>query len=95
MRVIAKSAILEFIRKHPKSESSMLGWYAVMSKVLPQNFAELRDVFGSVDVVNNLYVFNIAGNNYRLIAAIHFNRQKVFIRHVLTHPEYDKGEWKK
>jgi mRNA interferase HigB len=40
-------------------------------------------------------VFNIGGNKYRLIAAIHFNRQKVYIRHVLTHPEYDRGRWKK
>ena len=38
-------------------------------------------------------VFNIAGNKYRLIASIHFNRGKVYIRHVLTHPAYDRGEW--
>jgi len=41
-----------------------------------------------------LLVFNIAGNKYRLIASIHFNRGKVYIRHVLTHQAYDRGEWK-
>ena len=94
MRVIAKPAILEFIRKHSMSKSALLGWYAVISKVSPKNFTELRNIFGSVDVVGNLYVFNIAGNNYRLIGAIHFNRQKLFIRHILTHGEYDRGGWK-
>jgi mRNA interferase HigB len=39
-------------------------------------------------------VFNIGGNKYRLIAALHFNRRKVYIRHVLTHPEYARGAWK-
>jgi len=51
-------------------------------------------VFPSVDFVNNLAVFNIGGNKYRLIASIHFNRGKVYVRHVLTHQEYDKGGWK-
>lgn len=41
-----------------------------------------------------LTVFNIGGNKYRLIAAIHFNRHKVYIRHILTHAEYDKDNWK-
>jgi mRNA interferase HigB len=39
-------------------------------------------------------VFNIGGNTYRLIAAIHFNRRKVYIRHILTHQEYARGAWK-
>jgi mRNA interferase HigB len=43
----------------------------------------------------DFYVFNIAGNKYRLIAAIHFNRQMLFIRFILTHAEYDRGGWKK
>jgi len=46
-------------------------------------------------MVGNLVVFNIGGNKYRLIAAIHFNRGKVYIRDVLTHAEYDKERWKK
>jgi len=46
-------------------------------------------------MVGNLVVFNIGGNKYRLIAAIHFNRHKLYIRDVLTHAEYDKERWKK
>ena len=40
-------------------------------------------------------MFNIGGNKYRLIAAIHYNRQKVYIRSVLTHTDYDRNTWKR
>jgi mRNA interferase HigB len=59
------------------------------------NFLALRQVFPSADLVGEFIIFNISGNKYRLITSIHFNRNKVYIRHVLTHPEYDKGSWKK
>ncbi|MHB1676584.1 MAG: type II toxin-antitoxin system HigB family toxin [Sulfuriferula sp.] len=48
----------------------------------------------SADYVDGLTVFNIVGNKYRSIAAIHYNRRKVFVCGVLTHTEYDRGEWK-
>lgn len=54
----------------------------------------LHITFPSADVVGNLIVFNIGGNKYRLIAMIHFNRGKVYVRHVMTHKEYEKGAWK-
>lgn len=59
-----------------------------------RNFDELRATFPSADTVDGLTVFNIGGNKYRLIASIHFNRGKVYVRHVLTHREYDRGAWK-
>jgi mRNA interferase HigB len=59
-----------------------------------RNFDELRATFPSADTVDDLIVFNIGGNKYRLIASIHFNRGKVYVRHVLTHSEYDRGVWK-
>lgn len=58
------------------------------------DFASLRAVFGSVDKVGPSMVFNVAGNSIRLIAAVHFNTSKVFVRHVLSHAEYDTGRWK-
>ncbi|WP_439566455.1 type II toxin-antitoxin system HigB family toxin [Gloeocapsopsis crepidinum] len=60
-----------------------------------QNFVELREVFPSADQVGKLIVFNIGGNKYRLIAFIDYTYQKVFIRYVLNHSEYDKDDWKK
>jgi mRNA interferase HigB len=58
------------------------------------NFAAVRKSFPSADQVEKWTVFNVGGNNYRVIASIHFNRGKLYIRHVLTHAEYDRGDWK-
>jgi len=59
-----------------------------------RSFAELRTVFPHADQVGRFTVFNIDGNKARLIAAMHYNRQKAYIRAVLTHEEYDRGRWK-
>jgi mRNA interferase HigB len=69
-------------------------WYGVLKKNNYRNFAELRRDFPHADQVGGLTVFNISGNKARLIAAIHYNRHKVYIRAVLTHAEYDAGKWK-
>ncbi|WP_334310786.1 type II toxin-antitoxin system HigB family toxin [Dolichospermum circinale] len=72
----------------------MIRWLKIIESVSFQSFEELRSVFPNADLVANLIVFNIGGNKYRLIASIHFNRQKVYIRYILTHSEYDKDRWK-
>lgn len=59
------------------------------------NFIALKATFASADQVDGLTVFNVGGNKIRLIAVIHFNRGKVFIRAVLTHADYDRGGWKR
>ena len=58
------------------------------------NFPKLRETFPHADPVGKFTVFNIGGNKARLIAAVHYNRNKIYIRHVLTHKEYDTGKWK-
>ncbi len=58
------------------------------------SIAEIREVFPSADKVGKLTVFNIGGNKVRLVAAIHYNRKKIYIRAVLTHKEYDTEKWK-
>ena len=58
-----------------------------------KSFADLKRTFNSIDKAGNLYVFDIGGNKLRLIASIHFNRQKLYIRHILTHKEYDEKKW--
>lgn len=54
----------------------------------------MRCDYNSADLVGRYVVFNIGGNKYRLITAVHFNRGKVYVRAVLTHAEYDSGKWK-
>ena len=52
-------------------------------------------MFATADQVGKLTVFNVGGNKVRVIAAIHYNRKRIYIRAVLTHDEYDRGRWKK
>ncbi len=66
----------------------------MMKKANFTSFADIRKAFPHADQVGKLTVFNIGGNKARLIAAIHYNRQKVYIRAVLTHQEYDKNKWR-
>ena len=82
------------MRKFPESAKALDGWFRVVDKNDFLNFSNLKCTFNSVDKVEKLFVFNIAGNKLRVIASIHFNRQKIYIRHVLSHKVYDKNNWK-
>ena len=95
MHVISKKILRQFWEKHPDSEIPLTRWFKILDSQSFSNFASLRSVFPSADQVGDLTVFNIGGNKYRLIASVHFNRDKIYIRHLLTHLEYDKGGWKK
>jgi mRNA interferase HigB len=94
MHVISRKKLREFWENHPRARSSLEAWYQVAKHAEWQNFAEVRESFNSVDQVGRFVVFDIGGNKYRLIAAVHFNRGKLYVRHVLTHAEYDTGKWK-
>jgi mRNA interferase HigB len=94
MHVISRKALQEFWERHPDSKDALLRWFKIVRTTAFRSFAELRATFPSADKVNDWVVFNIGGNKYRLVASIHFNRGKVYIRHVLTHEEYDLEKWK-
>lgn len=94
MHIITRKRLNEFAEKHPDAKSALQHWYKQTKTTDFKSFAELRKTFGSADHVGNLTVFNIGGNKVRLIAAIHYNRRTIYIRAVLTHKEYDEGNWK-
>jgi mRNA interferase HigB len=94
MHVITRKRLNEFADEYPETENALAQWYRLMKQNDFDSFAELRVVFPSADRVGKLTVFNIGGNKVRLIAAIHYNRRKVYIRAVLTHKEYDEDKWK-
>lgn len=94
MRIITRKRLNQFAEKHPDTKSALQNWYRQAKMKEIKSFIDLRKVFGSADQVGKLTVFNIGGNKVRLIAAIHYNRQIIYIRAVLTHKEYDEGKWK-
>lgn len=95
MHVITRKRLNEFATRHPQTRSALAQWYRVVRNARFQSFVELRRIFPRADIVGKFTVFDIGGNKIRLIAAIHYNRGKLYIRHVLTHGEYDRGNWKK
>ena len=94
MHVISRKTLRQFWEQHPDSESALVRWFKIMQRHDFASFETLRTTFPTADKVGDFIVFNIGGNKYRLITAIHFNRRKVYIRSVLTHQEYDRGAWK-
>ena len=94
MHVITRKRLNEFARLHPNTKTALTEWYQLVKKNDFESFVDLRKTFPSADQVGKLTVFNIGGNKARLIAAIHYNRKKIYIRAVLTHAEYDEGRWK-
>jgi mRNA interferase HigB len=94
MHIISRKALRQFWDLHPDSQAALERWFKVVRHTEFRTFAELRATFPAADMVDDWIVFNIGGNKYRLIASVHFNRGKVYIRHVLTHSEYDRGGWK-
>ena len=94
MHIITRKRLLDFSEIHPNTSTPLDAWYRIVKSTDIKNFSQLREIFPSADKVGNLTVFNISGNKIRLIVAIHYNTQCLFIRHVLTHKEYDKKNWK-
>ncbi len=91
MRIVTFAKISEFTREHHDADIALRDWYKKTEKSNWTCFADIKNTFGSVDNVgNNRFVFNIRGNEYRLIAIIIFASKKVYIRFIGTHKQYDK-----
>ena len=94
MHIITRKRLNEFAANHPNAASGLAHWYRTLKKADFASFLEVRRAMPHADQVGGLTVFNIGGNKARLIAAIHYNRRRVYIRGVLNHAEYDMGKWK-
>ncbi|MBQ9466358.1 MAG: type II toxin-antitoxin system HigB family toxin [Muribaculaceae bacterium] len=91
MRIIARSTLVDYYTANPSSRTALEDWFTKTREATWTCFADIKKTFNSVDSVGNKrYVFNIKGNDYRLVVLILFTPQTVYIRFVGTHAEYDK-----
>ncbi len=91
MVIISKAILQAFIQKYPAVENSLEKWYSDTKIADWKDFSEVKKTFNTVDSVgNDRYVFDIKGNQYRLVALIIFKVRTVFILFIGTHKEYDK-----
>lgn len=94
MKIISFSKLRYFFEKHKDSEKPLRAWYKIFSQSSFKNLSEIKNLYPSADPVKSFTVFNIGGNKYRLVVKIDYIRQRAYIRHVLTHKEYNKNYWK-
>ena len=91
MNIVARGTILLFINKYPNARTALLNWYQEFIKASFENFNQLKSTYGNASIVSNeSVIFNIKGNDYRLIISINFKRQAAYIIWFGTHSEYDK-----
>jgi mRNA interferase HigB len=91
MRIFTEQLLKEYAEKHPESKIALQDWVSTVKKSNWECFADIKKTYNSVDSFGNQrYVFNIKGNNYRLIVVIKFTIKFVYIRFIGTHKEYDK-----
>lgn len=91
VKVLVKKTILYYIKKYPVAETQLMIWYTEFSLQTFQNFNELKRVYGNASIVNNnRVVFNIKGNDFRLVISINFLQTACYVIWFGTHKEYDK-----
>lgn len=91
MHVIAKSTLVKFWQRHHTCAEHLRAWYWEASKATWKTFQDIRKEYPTADHVgNNRVVFNIKGNEYRLVVKVEYTIKKVFIRFIGTHGEYDR-----
>lgn len=90
LRIISKKKIRDYGKDNTQALLPLTEWYMIMQTCNAKNLNALKKYFNSVDSVHGYTIFNIGGNNYRLITAIHYNTQHCYIRTIWTHAEYSK-----
>ncbi len=99
MRIVKRATLVAYWRRNPQAEAGLLYWHRLARKARWTCLQDVRATFPHADAVSvasgrTVVVFNIGGNKYRLITAIHYNRQLAFTLMILTHAEYDRAGWK-
>lgn len=99
MRVIKPAALRSYWLVHADAKAWLNNWLRLVQQASWQNINDVRLTFRSADAAtvnsgSTVTIFNVKGNKYRLIVAIHYNTQRVYIRDFMTHTEYDSMKWK-
>ena len=99
MRIVTKGRLAEFAAKHADARSALESWHDQTVKADWSSLDDVRETYPAADAAKvksgrDATIFNIRGNRYRLIVAIHFNTQVIYVMRFMTHAEYSKNTWK-
>jgi mRNA interferase HigB len=94
VHIISRKKLKEAATRHNDLEAPLDVWFRIAKRASWENLTDVRKIFAGADSVSRSTVFNIKGNRYGLITEINYRFRRVYIRHVLTHAEYDQEDWK-
>jgi mRNA interferase HigB len=94
MHIISYRRMREYSESHADCREALDNWFKISSKAKWSNLVEVQSVFPKAEAVGGFTVFNIKGNNYRLIVSIDYESQLIYIKYIFTHAEYDQDKWK-
>jgi mRNA interferase HigB len=94
VHVISREKLKEAALQQSELEPALDAWFRITKKALWQSLADVRKTFSSADLVEKWTVFNVKGK-YRLVTEINYRFRRIYIRHVLTHAQYDQEKWKR
>jgi mRNA interferase HigB len=89
MHILSFKMLRDFWQKHPASENALRQWHSIVENVDFKDFGHIKAFYNSADYVPPFVVFDVAGNNYRVVVVVQYRAKRVYIREVLTHREYD------
>lgn len=89
MHIISLKMLRDFWKKHPEAEQPLRSWHTVAEHSRFTDLADLKRSFGTADYVPPYTVFDVAGNNFRVVVLVRYRDGKMFVRWVMTHREYD------
>lgn len=100
LRIIKESFLRNAASPNSKAGKWLTAWRSAVKAADWKSIQDLRKSYPSADPVKvnsgrTITVFNVCGNDYRLITAIHYDKQRIYTLEFLTHAEYDKNNWKK
>jgi mRNA interferase HigB len=95
VHAISRKRLREFSEQHADARVWLDTWFSTVNKARWTSIEDVHEVYPSADVVDKWTVFNVRDNCYRLITEINYLKQRIYVRHVLTHADYDRGSWKR
>ena len=95
MNVISKAGLLKLAGIHPETLATLTHWHNVARKAEWRGLFEVRRQYPSADQVGDVLSFDVLGGNFRLMTRVNYNAQRIFVKALLNHGEYDRKEWMK
>jgi len=95
MKILSKTKLEQFWKTHPRVKAPAVRWLTITRNADWVDFSSIKQTFGTVDKASKFFVFNLAGNKFRLVTLVNFAHGYVFVRGLYTHGEYDQLDLKK